>query len=205
VEDPVPSPVPVQVNVQVDNRKEAPPPPAADSSGGPSREDDSDKQEEVKRVFEQGRKAFQKGDYARAQEITEEALQALPGDATLHEFRALTLFARKKYRDAAATIYSVLGAGPGWNWETLISLYPGVKTYTQQLRALEKYQRENPRSAEAHFLLAYHYLTIGSKDAAIKQLEKTVKVNAKDQLSAQLLRMLKKPPEDADDRPRPQE
>jgi hypothetical protein len=36
----------------------------------------------------------------------------LPSDATLHEFRGLTLFAQGNYKDAAATLYAVLAAGP---------------------------------------------------------------------------------------------
>jgi hypothetical protein len=34
--------------------------------------------------------------------LAEKAIKLLPSDATLHEFRALTLFAQKKYKDAAA-------------------------------------------------------------------------------------------------------
>jgi hypothetical protein len=206
-QDPAPSPVPVDVNGngRAEDQGGEPPRPGEDSSSGTTQADNAEKQEEAKRFFEQGRKAFKRGDYTEAQELAEKALKELPGDPALHEFRALTLFSQENYRDAAATVYSVLAAGPGWNWETLKSLYPDTKTYTKQLRTLERYQREHPRSAEASFLLAYHYLTLGAKEAAIKKLEQTVKLNSKDQLSAQLLKMLKKPPEESDERPTPRE
>jgi hypothetical protein len=55
---------------------------------------------------------------------------------------------------------------------------------------------------DASFLLAYHYLTLGSIDAAIKQLEHTVEVQPKDQVSAQLIKVLKQPQETTD-RPQP--
>jgi tetratricopeptide (TPR) repeat protein len=151
--------------------------------------------------LDEARTAFTKGDYAKAQELIEKAIQKAPGDATLHEFRALTQFAQKKYQDAAATIYAVLAAGPGWNWDTLKSFYDDEKTYKDQLRALEDHARANPKAAEDHFLLAYHYLVLDSKDAAVKQLEEVVRLMPKDELSSALLTELKGPA--PDDRPQP--
>ena len=46
-------------------------------------------------------------------------------------------------------MYAVLSVGPGWDWTTLISLYPNVDVYTAQLRALEDYCKANPQSASA--------------------------------------------------------
>jgi predicted Zn-dependent protease len=142
------------------------------------------------------------GDYATAQDLVEQAIRNVPGDTTLHEFRALTLFAQGKYRDAAGAIYAVLAAGPGWNWDTLKTLYPDVATYAGHLRALEAYQKKHPDAADASFLLAYQYLTLGSTDAAVKMLRLTTSVNPKDTLSPQLLKMLTQPPA-PDDRPQP--
>ena len=52
------------------------------------------------------------------------------------------------------------------------SLYPSVDAYTQQLRALESYAVAHPDSADARFLLGYHYMTEGYEDAAIRQFTK---------------------------------
>jgi len=142
--------------------------------------------------LDNARAAFKKGDYAGAQQLTEKALKLVPSDATLHEFRALTLFAQKKYQEAAAAIYAVLVTGPGWDWDTLKALYPDVATYTTQLRALEEYVKQNPNKSDARFLLAYHYLAMGYPDSAIKQLTEVVKLQPKDQLSAELLKSLQK-------------
>jgi predicted TPR repeat methyltransferase len=87
-------------------------------------------------------------------------------------------------------LYAVLAAGPGWNWETMSSLYPNVDTYTKQLRALEAYAKDNPKAAYANFLLAYHYLVLGSKDAAVQQLKRVVELEPKDKLSAALVKAL---------------
>ena len=84
-----------------------------------------------------------------------------------------------------------MAAGPGWDWDTMKALYPDVTTYTNQLRALETYQKANPKSADASFLLAYHYLVLSYSDAALKQLENVVKLQPENQLAAQLLKSLK--------------
>jgi hypothetical protein len=78
--------------------------------------------------------------------------------------------------------------GPGWDWTTMIGMYPDADTYTQQLRALEVYRSANPNVTEAHFLLAYHYLTCGHADEAAKELQTVVRLNPNDKLAAQLLR-----------------
>src|SRR5262249_50724606 len=133
--------------------------------------------------FEAAREAFKGGDYAKAQSLVEKAIELLPSDATLHEFRALTLFAQGRYKDAAATLYAVLAAGPGWNWATMRELYPDEDTYTRQLRALEEYIRKNPKSAEARFVLAYQYLVLGTKDPAVDQLKEVVDLQPQDKLA----------------------
>ncbi len=152
--------------------------------------------------FDAARESFKAGKYEEALDRVNKAIALLPSDATLHEFRALTLFALKKYREAAASIYAVLSTGPGWNWATVAELYADPKTYTEQFRALEAYQRGNPEDAAAAFLLAYHDLVIGQPDAAARQLEKVVKLQPKDQVSATLLKSLRKPEGEA---PAPQQ
>ena len=69
----------------------------------------------------------------------------------------------KRFDEAAAVDYAVLSAGPGWNWSTLVGLYPDVDTYTNQLRALEASVRTNANSPSTQFLLGYHYLVEGHK------------------------------------------
>jgi tetratricopeptide (TPR) repeat protein len=151
--------------------------------------------DEAMQSFGNARQSFMDGDYDAALAQINAAIAKVPNDTVLHEFRGLTLFALKRYQDAAAAVYAVLSVGPGWDWTTLSSLYPNVDVYTEQLRALEDYSRKNPKSAEAHFLLAYNYLTCGHSDAAAKQFQQVVDLNPKDQLSAQLLSSLSAPAE----------
>jgi TolA-binding protein len=152
-------------------------------------------------LFDEARELFLKGDYAGAQAKVDKAIGVLPEDRVLHEFRALTLFAQKKYQDAATTLYAVMAAGPGWNWDTLKSFYPAPEVYTAQLRALEAHAKENAKAADDRFVLAYHYLTLGQAEAAVKALEQVHTLLPSDQLSAELLKALK-PKAPADERPK---
>jgi uncharacterized protein (TIGR03066 family) len=130
----------------------------------------------------------------------------LPRDAALHEFRALVFFAMKDYKQAAATLYAVLSAGPGWNWTTLSGMYADISTYTDQLRELETYVKANPNAADARFVVAYHYLTCGHTEAARAQYEEVLKLQPNDQLSAQLLKLVggtPQAPAGADPTPQP--
>jgi tetratricopeptide (TPR) repeat protein len=141
-------------------------------------------------TFDAAREAFKAGDYPRAQALADQALAQLPNDATLHEFRALCLFAQQQFEQAAVPLYAVLSVGPGWDWTTMIGLYPGVDVYTQQVRALEAYTKANPKSPAAPFVLAYHYLTQDHADAAVKELRQVVALSPADTLSAQLINQL---------------
>ncbi len=146
--------------------------------------------DDVRQSVDAARTAFRAGDYAKALSLADAAVTQLPTDAVLHEFRALCLFALHDYRTAAAGLYAVLAAGPGWNWETMKSFYPDASAYTAQLRSLEAYQRANPTVPEANFLLGYHYLCLGYPQDAAKQFEAVVKLRPEDQLAGQLLKAL---------------
>jgi hypothetical protein len=145
--------------------------------------------------FNKARTAFKKGRYAEATDLVDKALSLLPDDRTMQEFRALTLFAREKYTDAAATIHAVLASGPGWNWDSMSLLYPNDNIYPRQLRALEEFTRKNPKDGASHFLLAYHYLE--ENDAALIELGLTLKLTPPDKLAAQLAEALSAKPEES--------
>jgi hypothetical protein len=102
------------------------------------------------------------------------------------------LFALQRFDEAAPALYAVLAVEPGWDWTTMIGLYPDVETYTRQLRALESYIAQSPKSAAARFVLAYHYLTQGHIEAAIGQLQEVTQLQPRDTIAAQLLRQLEK-------------
>lgn len=157
----------------------APPTPVTDAAAKKANE-----------LLGEAREAFKVGKYGEAQSFVGQAIKELPSDATLHEFRALTLFAQGKYKDSAVGLYAVLAAGPGWDWETMKTLYPSEKVYTEHLRTLEEFIKQNPKESYAHFLLAYHYLVLERKDAAVSELQQVLKLQPDDKLSAALVTAL---------------
>jgi hypothetical protein len=170
-------------------------PPAPDAQQAPAEQAAPEVPPEAASHFDAARQAFKMEEYDKALKEVEEATKLLPKDATLHEFRALVLFAQKKYKDAASGIYAVLAVGPGWNWETMSGLYAKPETYTKQLRALEAYSRDNPKAADARFLLAYQYLVLGSVPDAVKQLKEFETLVPKDQLARQLVKAFTESPD----------
>jgi tetratricopeptide (TPR) repeat protein len=197
-----PTPVTVDVPVEVPVDVQVTVPDKTDAAGAGLDDAQKSAQDQAVELFDQASAAFQDAKYSEAQRLVEQAISKLPGDTTLHEFRALTLFAQKKYKEAAGAIYAVLAAGPGWDWQSLKSFYPDVKTYTAQLRDLEQFQRANPTAAYASLLLAYHYITLEYVDEAIKQLQNALKAEPKDELSKHLLAALQKA-DVSEERPRP--
>jgi tetratricopeptide (TPR) repeat protein len=165
---------------------EAPP---ATAQAAPGQPPPAAAQDPALTAFDQARQSFRDGNYQAALDGVNTALASMTDDAILHEFRALVLFAMGKYKDAAAGLHAVLAVGPGWDWTTMSSLYPGVDTYTSQLRALEAARNQSPNAPELRLVLAYHYLTAGHVDAAAAQLKKLVELQPKDQVARQLLEM----------------
>jgi tetratricopeptide (TPR) repeat protein len=144
------------------------------------------------KVFSAARDSFKADDYARALELADLVVKQMPNAPVVHEFRALCLFALQRYEDAATVLYTVLSAGPGRNWSTLVGLYPDVDTYTKQLRALETAIRTNPNVASTRFLLAYHYMAEGHSDAAGAQFQEVAKLVPRDQLSSSFAKLYQK-------------
>jgi tetratricopeptide (TPR) repeat protein len=130
---------------------------------------------------------FKNGNFPKALELTNIALKAIPNDPAIHEFRALVLFSMGNYTESASAIYSLLSVGPGWDWKTMSSLYSETAIYTQQLRALENYCRENKKDPASRFLLAYHYITCGHIDYAVKELRVVLSITPDDQLAKKLI------------------
>jgi len=146
--------------------------------------------EEAMQPFREARTAFRRGEYKSALELVDKAIQKVPDDPTLHEFRALCLFAMKDYKQAAQVIYPVLAAGPGWNWDTIKGLYGNPDTYTAQLRALEDSYLANPKEPSGSFLLAYHYMVLDYPKNARTHLENVTKLLPNDPLAPELLKAM---------------
>jgi len=148
---------------------------------------------EAERVFDGALSKFKAGDYAGALAGCDKALKAAPGDAVVHEVRALALFALGRYPESAAALNAVLAAAPGMDWTTMSGLYADADDYTPQLRKLEEFCRANPDSAAGHFVLAYHYLVGGHRDLAVEALKVVVAKQPTDAVAKRLLEALSPP------------
>jgi hypothetical protein len=137
-------------------------------------------------ALDRSRAAFKKGDYVTAMSTVDEAISYMPGDVTLHEYRALVLFALGKYAESAGVLNPVLASGPGWGWETMIAFYDSSSTYTTQLRKLEAYAKGEPDGAEGHFLLGYHYMVSDHMEQANAEFAATAKLQPADSVARQL-------------------
>ncbi len=151
------------------------------------------RRDEADALFARARVEFRTGGYEKALATTDQALEKLPSDPALHEFRALVLFALQRYDEAAADLYAVLSVEPGWDWTTMIGLYPSIADYTRQFRALELYVNQSPNSSAARFVLGYHYLTQGHRDAALDEFKAVQQLQPKDSLAPQLVKELESP------------
>ena len=149
--------------------------------------------ESADEAFNNAVAAFRQNDYDAALDITNKGITQHPDDAVLHEFRSLVLFAKHDYQQSAGTIHSVLAVGPGWDWTTLIGLYATASIYTDQLRDLEAFTKSNPQDAASHFLLAYHYMTCGHTDDAVRQLRVVVQLMPNDRVASDILKMIAAP------------
>ncbi len=145
-------------------------------------------------TFDAGLAQFKSGDYRGALASFDLALQELPGDPVVHEVCALALFALGDYRTCAAALNSFLSSAPGMDWTTMSGLYGNTDDYTSQLRTLERYCQSNSDDPSSHFVLAYHYLALGEKEAAIQALETVVENQPQDSTAKRMLDALAPPP-----------
>lgn len=156
-------------------------------------EQESPASDQAMKLFDDGLSQFKSGDYQAALGNFDAALLKLPGDPVVHEVRALTLFALGNYQSSAAALNSFLSSAPPMDWTTMSSLYGNVDEYQSQLRKLEQHCQSNANDPAAHFVLAYQYLAIGSKDEAVKALKVVVKNQPKDSTAKRMLDALVPP------------
>lgn len=147
------------------------------------------------------REYFLESNYTSALQMVDEAIAFTPSDPVLHEFRALNLFALGRYQDAAGVLNPILASGPGWDWDTMIGFYASDDVYTRQLRRLENHVEVNPNTADARFLLGYHYMVGGYLPEAREMFDQVTQIEPKDSIAAQLRNLAESsmPVDDVDD------
>jgi hypothetical protein len=144
---------------------------------------------EESEFYSQALAAFQEGDYGNATRLAGHAAIDNPKNPDVHMLISLGLFAAGHYRPAAMEAHAVAALGGVLDWPQLLALYnKDVDAYTKQLRALEKYVRDNPQSPDGRFLLGFQYMMDGHRVPAQDQFLESLRIMPQDQLAAQLLK-----------------
>ena len=177
---------PQRIIVPGESAKESPRPPRASPA------DAAPLPVEIENLLAGPQAAFREGRFDDALKAARDAAQKKPNDSTIQQFVSLVAFALGKFEDASTAAHAALHHGPHWKWKRLKGHYAKTEVYTAQLRALEKFVREHPTSAEARFLLAYHYLMLGHSQAARSHLKRVAKQKPDDEFVRQLLVPAKK-------------
>jgi tetratricopeptide (TPR) repeat protein len=103
---------------------------------------------------------------------------------------ALAMFAVGKYREAAGTTQQVLMLLPQEKWGQAVSdykkLYANPQDYLDQLKNLAKAAADKPNDPALRFLLGFHYGYSGRVADAVRELNKLVQLEPKDQLGRKL-------------------
>ena len=90
--------------------------------------------------------AFRAGNYSDAMRNAGHTLVDSPQDQTAHQIMELSLLATDDYRGAAMEAHAVVQFGGVPTWSDVYGLYGNADTYTDQLRGLEKFVRDNPQA-----------------------------------------------------------
>ena len=138
--------------------------------------------------YSQALAAFQEGDYGNATRLAEHAAIDNPKNPDVHLLISLGLFAVGQYRGAAMEAHAVAALGTVPDWPKLAGIYDNnIEPYTQQLRALEKFVRNNPTAPEGRFLLGFQYMMDGHHSVAQDQFLQALKLTPQDHLVAKLV------------------
>ena len=139
---------------------------------------------------QQGEYAFRTRDYMAANRDWQHAVVDDPSNGALAMKLALAMFAVGKYREAAGTTQQVLVLLPQEKWGQAVSdykkLYANPKDYVDQLKSLAKAAADKPNDPALRFLLGFHYGYSGRVADAVRELNKLVQLEPKDQLGRKL-------------------
>ena len=141
--------------------------------------------------------AFRAAQYGEAVRQSNHAVVEDGQNGLVHLFAAQALFAVNDYDAAAAAIYRGLTLADRKDWGFIVKNYKkfyGNDDYVAQMdrliEAIEKY----PEVPSLRFVRGFHYVFLGHKDAALKELTKAVELDNSNPMANELLAMVGGPP-----------
>ena len=140
----------------------------------------------VRQLVAQAKQSMRNGQADSAKKFLDEAINELPEDSNLYQFRSLALFSLGQYEAAAADAYDAIKIGNLWNWDAVSDVY-GSQKYTPDLRKLEQSVKQDGKQMTTRFLLAYHYLVLGHLEHGAQQLRQVLSISPQEPVATQLL------------------
>ena len=143
--------------------------------------------------------AFRTAQYGEAVRQSNHAVVEDGQNGLVHLFAAQALFAVNDYDAAAAASHRGLTLAERKDWGFIVNNYKKfyrnddyVAQMNRLIEAIEKY----PEAPGLRFVRGYHYVFLGHKDAALKQLTKAVELDNRNPMANELLAMVGGPPVD---------
>lgn len=143
--------------------------------------------------LEQGQAAFATRDYVRAEKAWRHAVADDTENGTLWLLHAQALFAVGDYDRSAGAVQRGMMLLAEEDWGVVVANHREIyftdsKTndYVTQLQALEKAAKSQPNAPALRFLLGYHYGFLGYPAQSVRELDKLIELNPRNELGRRL-------------------
>lgn len=137
--------------------------------------------------------AFRLRQYEQAVRLARHALVEDGKNGKSYLLLAQALFATGDYQGASDAVHQAVSRLDRTDWGYVVQNFRSYYTtndYVLQMDRLTRFVRANPDAAHAHFLRGYHFLYLGHKSVAERELEQTLELDPDDELAAELLATL---------------
>lgn len=138
----------------------------------------------------QAEEAFRKSNYGEAVRLANHALVESPNDGKLMLLLAQGLFAVGDYQGAAGAIHRAASMLNPEDWGYVVENYGKYyqgNGFVDQMKRLESFLKANPEAGYARFLRGYQFGYLGQTDVAIRDLNRALELESRDQLAAELV------------------
>jgi tetratricopeptide (TPR) repeat protein len=131
--------------------------------------------------------AFQSGNYRDAERLAHHAVLDEQQNSQAHALLSIAAFAGGDDRTAADEAREVVNLGGVPSWSQIYAFYQDINRFTSHLRSLENVVKQDPKNADAQFLLGFLYLATGYRADAQEHLAIAAEQMPNDRVVANLL------------------
>ena len=135
--------------------------------------------------------AFRSSNYAEAARLANHALVDSPNDGKLMLLYAQGLFAVGDYQASAGAIHRAASLLSPEDWGYVVENYAKYyrgNGFVDQMKRLEDFLKFNPDAAYARFLRGYQFGFLGQVEVAVRDLNRALELESRDQLAAELVK-----------------